>query len=269
MPRRRPRPGAFVMALTRGATAVQPGLPPQPGPRRLASLTRLRAAARRYHAAVPTPRATGRRPQGGHRRAAPPHQPYGPTSWAKSRAGGDGRVRRCQDTPRRGRWSVRGPQTPVQVFVAVMDGDERPWCLVTAALAWAGAQVVTACAARCRHGEGCRAQQQRLGREECRAGRRHLGCGPARCRWSPARGRGGGKAASIMSGARRVGGANPPGPVGHVGRPSASSAACSGGPVRSVHPSSSPWKTGRTSLSGLARTAHARRGLPKILETTA
>jgi DDE superfamily endonuclease len=156
--------GAYAVA-----TVVDPWLHPQAGQRRIEILTRLRADARLYHAAVPHPRAKGRRPRWGPRLAAPQHHLYWPTSWAKSRAWVYGRVRRFQYKQLRCRWSVSGPHTPVHVFVTVVDGYEKPWFLVTSALELSAAQVVAAFAARFRQEDGFRDHKQRLGMEECRA----------------------------------------------------------------------------------------------------
>jgi hypothetical protein len=53
--------------------------------------------------------------------------------------------------------------------VVVVAGDEKPWFLVTSALALAAAQVVEAFTARFRQADGCRDHKPRLGMEECRA----------------------------------------------------------------------------------------------------
>jgi hypothetical protein len=164
---------APLLGVFDGADAVEPVvdpcLQPQAGPRRLESLTRGRAAARWSHAARPTPRAQGRQPRWGPRLAAPPPHRYGSTTWQQSRAWGDGRVRRGQDTPRQGHGSVSGAQTPGPVVVVGVDGDEQPWCVVTSALAVSAAQGVDALTARVRHADGCRDHTQRLGLEACRA----------------------------------------------------------------------------------------------------
>lgn len=114
-------------------------------------------------------RPKGRRAQWGDRSAAPHHHVYGAPSWRTGRAWGYGRIRACRSTHLRCRWSVRGPQLPVQVFVVEVPGDRAPWFLVTTALDRAAAQVVAACAARGRPEDGFRDHQPRLGREQCRA----------------------------------------------------------------------------------------------------
>jgi DDE superfamily endonuclease len=156
--------GAYAVA-----TVVDPCLHPQPGQRRIEILTRLRADARLYHTAVSKPRAKGRRPRWGPRLAAPQHHLYWPTSWEKNRAWIYGRVRCFQYKQLRCRWSVSGPDIPVHVLVAVVDGYEKPWFLVTSALDLSAAQVVAAFAARFRQEDGFRDHKQRLGMEECRA----------------------------------------------------------------------------------------------------
>jgi hypothetical protein len=54
-------------------------------------------------------------------------------------------------------------------LVVVVDGYEKLWFPVTAALDLSAAQVVAAFAARLRREDGFRDHQQRLGMEECRA----------------------------------------------------------------------------------------------------
>jgi hypothetical protein len=150
-------------------TVVAPCLHPHAGQRRIEILTRLRADARLYHAAVPKPRAKGRRPLWGPRLAAPQHHLYWSTAWQKSRAWVYGRVRRFQYKQLQCRWSVSGAHIPVHVLVVVVDGYEKPWFLVTAALDLSAAQVVEAFTARFRQEDGFRDHKQRLGMEECRA----------------------------------------------------------------------------------------------------
>jgi len=148
---------------------VRPCLEPETGPRRLELGPRLRADARVSHAVGAQRRAQGRPPQWGARVAAPPHQVYGPVTWQASRAWGDGRGRRFQDTPLRCRWAVSGPQLPGPAFVVPRAGDATPWLLVATALDLSAPQVVTVWAARFRQEDGCRDHTHRLGMEECRA----------------------------------------------------------------------------------------------------
>ena len=164
---------APILGVVDGAdavdTVVAPCRHPHAGQRRIEILTRLRAEARLSHAAGPKPRAKGRRPRWGPRLAAPPHHLYWSTAWQKSRAWVYGRVRRFQYKQLQCRWSVSGAHIPVHVLVGVVDGDEKPWFLVTAALDWSAAQVVEACTARFRQEDGFRDHKPRLGMEECRA----------------------------------------------------------------------------------------------------
>jgi hypothetical protein len=150
-------------------TVVEPCLHPQPGYRRIELLTRLRADARLYSAAVPKRRAKGRRPLWGPRLAAPQQHLYWPTSWQQSRAWVYGRIRRFQSKHLRCRWSVSGPNTPVHVLVVVVDGYAKPWFLVTSELDLSAAPVVEALTARFRQEDGFRDHKPRLGMEECRA----------------------------------------------------------------------------------------------------
>lgn len=150
-------------------TVVNPCLLPRPGQRQIEIPTRLRVDARLYYAAVPKPRAKGRRPLWGPRLAAPQHHLYWSAAWQTSRAWVYGRVRRFPYKQLQCRWSVSGAQTLVPVLVVVVDGYEKPWFLVTSALDLSAAQVVEAFAARFRQEDGFRDHKQRLGMEECRA----------------------------------------------------------------------------------------------------
>jgi hypothetical protein len=164
--------GAPILAIFAGADAVDtvvgPGLAPAVGQQRIASITRLRADARRSLRVVARCRAQGRPPTWGTRMAAPQHHLYGPVGWQRSRAWGYGRLSAVQYKQLRCRWAVSGPQVPVHVVVE-RAGDQEPWFLVTTALDQSAAQAVAAWAARFRQAEGCRDHQQRLGMEECRA----------------------------------------------------------------------------------------------------
>jgi hypothetical protein len=156
--------GAYAVA-----TVVEPCVNPGPGQRRIEILTRLRVDARLYQSVPSRPRRRGRRRKWGERLAAPQHHVYWSTSWRTGQAWIDGRIRAFRYTHRRCRWSVRGPELPVQVFVVEVSGYREPWFLVTTALDLSAAQVVEAFAARFRQEDGFRDHQQRLGMEECRA----------------------------------------------------------------------------------------------------
>jgi DDE superfamily endonuclease len=156
--------GAYAVA-----TVVGRCLEPQQEQRRIELLTRLRADARLYHPATPTPRAKGRRPKWGARVAAPQHHLYWPVSWQRSQAWVYGRMRAFRYKQLRCRWAVSGPQLQVHVFVIEMVGYDEPWFLVTSALDLSAAQVVEAWTARFRQEDGFRDHKQRLGMEECRA----------------------------------------------------------------------------------------------------
>jgi hypothetical protein len=156
--------GAYAVA-----TVVDPCLNPGPGARRIALLTRLRVDARWYSPVVSRARQKGRRPKWGERLAAPQHHVYWATAWQAGRAWVYGRRRTFRYTHLRCRWSVSGPDIPVQVFVVAVPGYREPWFLVTPALDLSAAQVVEAFAARFRQEDGFRDHKQRLGMEECRA----------------------------------------------------------------------------------------------------
>jgi hypothetical protein len=151
------------------AKVVEPCVNPGPGQRRMEILTRLRVDAWLYQPVVSRARLKGRRPQWGDRLAAPQHHVYWSTSWRTGRAWVDGRIRAFRYKRRRCRWSVSGPQLPVQVFVVEVPEYRDPWCLVTTALDLSAPQVVEAFAARFRQEDGFRDHKQRLGMEECRA----------------------------------------------------------------------------------------------------
>jgi hypothetical protein len=165
--------GARIVGVLAGAyavdTVVRPCLEPEGGQRRIELVTRRRADARVSHPVGARPRAQGRPPKWGARLAAPQHQVSWPVTWQASRAWGDGRMRRCQDTQRRCRWAGSGPQLPVPAFVVPMAGDEAPGFLVTSALDLSVAQAVAVFAARFRQEDAIRDHQQRLGMEAGRA----------------------------------------------------------------------------------------------------
>src|SRR5262245_46235279 len=100
---------------------------------------------------------------------APQHHVYWSTFWRAGRAWGYGRRRLFRYKHLRCRWSVRGPEIPVHVFVVAVPGYRELWFLVTTALDLSAAQVVEAFAARFRQEDGFRDHKQRLGMEECRA----------------------------------------------------------------------------------------------------
>ena len=77
-------------------TVVRPCVEPEDGRRRIALVTRLRAAARRSTPAVAKPQPQGRPQKWGPRIAAPPHHLYWPVSWQAGRAWVYGRWRRFQ-----------------------------------------------------------------------------------------------------------------------------------------------------------------------------
>ncbi len=151
------------------ATVVAPWVHPGPERRRRESLTRRRGEARWSQPVVARPQRQGRRPPWGARSAAPPPHVDGAASWRPGRAWVEGRIRRCRDTPGRGRWAVRGPHLPSPGCGVEVPGDREPWCRVTTALELSAAHVVDACAARGRQADGCRDHQPRRGLEACRA----------------------------------------------------------------------------------------------------
>ena len=91
------------------------------------------------------------------------------TPWARGRAYLYGRLRKFRSRRLECRWSVAGPDQPVEVYVFLVDGYRKPWYLGTSAADLTPAQVVAAFAARFRQEDGFRDHKQRLGMEECRA----------------------------------------------------------------------------------------------------
>jgi DDE superfamily endonuclease len=164
---------APILGVFEGADAVEtvvaPWLHPRVGQRRMEILTRLRADARLYHAALPARRGKGRRPIWGPRLAAPQYHVYGAASWQNGRAWVYGRMRTFRYQQVRCRWAVSGPHLAVHIVIVEMAGSERPWFLVTSALDLSAVQVVEAFAARFRQEDTFRDHKQRRGMEECRA----------------------------------------------------------------------------------------------------
>jgi hypothetical protein len=164
---------APILAIFDGAYATDtvgtPWLQADPGQRRLACGTRLRADARWSHPVVAKPRAKGRRPGWGRGLAAPPPHLYWPTLWQRSRAWGYGRQRPLPSKQLRCHGAVRGPHIPRPALVIAMDGYPAPCFLVTSALKVSAAQVVEACTARFRQEDAFRDHPPRVGMEACQA----------------------------------------------------------------------------------------------------
>ena len=115
-----------VWAVCDGAyavhTVVPPCLEPAEGRRRLEIVPRWRVDARLYRPVGAPPRAQGRPPKWGPRRASPQHHLYWPVGWQRSRAWGYGRMRPFRYKQLRCRWAVSGPQIPVHAWVVPMTG---------------------------------------------------------------------------------------------------------------------------------------------------
>lgn len=163
-----------VLAVFDGAYAnravIGPLLAPPRPRRRIEFVTRLRKDARLY-APVAARKSSrcGRPRKWGRRLPAPQQHDKWKTTWTNGRAYLYGRLRTFRFRRLECRWSVTGPDEPVQVYVFLVDGYQKPWYLVTTARDLAPAQVVAVFAARFRQEDGFRDHKQRLGMEECRA----------------------------------------------------------------------------------------------------
>ena len=152
-------------------SVVRPLVLPQDGSPRIEFLTRLRQDARLY-ALPPKERPKGKRgpmPKWG-KKLPPPRQGgrwAGP--WHVGFAFVYGRRRQIRWKEVVCLWRVLGPEVPVKVIVAEVEGYTKRFALVTSAVNLTGLQMVELFAARFRQEDGFRDLKQRLGWEECRA----------------------------------------------------------------------------------------------------
>ncbi len=152
-------------------TVVRPLVLPEAGTPRIEFLTRLRHDAR-LHARPPEQRPKGKRgpkPKWG-KRLPPPRQGgrwSGP--WRTETVFLYGRKRTVQWKELVCLWRVLGPDVPVKVVVAKVEGYSKRFTLVSSAVELSGLQLVELFAARFRQEDGFRDLKQRLGWEECRA----------------------------------------------------------------------------------------------------
>jgi hypothetical protein len=163
-----------VLAVFDGAyaneTVVTPLLAPPSGGRCIQFVTRLRKDARLYAPVARVRSSRGGRPRKwGRRLPAPEEHAQWKTPWTPGRAYLYGQLRKFRCRRLECRWSVTGPDEPVEVYVFLVEGYEKPWYLVTTARDLTPAQVVAIFAARFRQEDGFRDHKQRLGMEECRA----------------------------------------------------------------------------------------------------
>jgi hypothetical protein len=168
-------PGGRHLGVFDGAFAVRsvvrPLARPAPGQPRVEFLTRLRADAR-LHARPEAARPPGRRgaPPKWGRRLPPPRQGgRWPGRWQTGRAWIYGRWRAVRWKEVVCLWRVAGPEVPVKVVVAWVEGYRKRFTLVSSAVDLTGLQLVELFAARFRQEDGFRDLKQRLGWEECRA----------------------------------------------------------------------------------------------------
>jgi hypothetical protein len=158
--------GAFaVRSVVRALTQPPAGQP------RVEVVTRLRQDARLF-ALPPARRAArqrGRTPRWGRRLPPPRCGGRWPGPWQQGEAFVYGRRRRVRWKEVVGLWWVAGPDLPVKVVVAEVEGYRERFTLVSTAVALTGLQVVEVFCGRFRQEDGFRDLKQRLGWEECRA----------------------------------------------------------------------------------------------------
>ncbi len=168
---------APLLAVFDGAYAMQTVIRPclqngQTDGRRIDFVTRLRRDARLYRPldkTSPGPRG-GRPRQGGQRLPAPQdHGQWKNAHWQSGRAFLDGQQRRFRDQRIECCWSVSGSTERIAASVFEVDGDRKPWFLVTSATKLSPSQGVAVFAGRFRQEDGFRDHKQRLGMQECRA----------------------------------------------------------------------------------------------------
>lgn len=133
-------------------------------------VTRLRWDARLYAPVEPKPRGCpGPKRQWGKRLPAPMDHARWPVPWCEGRAWVYGRERTVRWKELPCYWRVSGPKGAVRAFVFEVEGEKKPWSLVTSVPDLTAEQVVEAFAGRFRQDNGFRDLKQALGAEECRA----------------------------------------------------------------------------------------------------
>ena len=169
-------PGPHLAVFDGGfafASVVRPLVQPPMGKPRIDFLTRLRIDARLHALPVkPKPgdkKQRGRPPKWGKPLPPPRQGGWWPGKWQEGKAFIYGRKRRVRWKEVLCQWRVSGPDVPVKVVVAEVEGYSERFCLVTSALRLTGLQMVELFAARFRQEDGFRDLKQRLGWEECRA----------------------------------------------------------------------------------------------------
>jgi hypothetical protein len=158
--------GAFAVR-----TVVRPLTQPPAGQPRVEFLTRLRGDARLYRR-PPAERPAHRRgpkPKWGKRLPPPRQGGRWPGPWQQGQAWIYGRWRRVRYKEVACLWRVAGPDVPVKVVVAEVEGYTKRFTLVSSAPDLSGLQLLELFCARFREEDGFRDVKQRLGWEECRA----------------------------------------------------------------------------------------------------
>jgi hypothetical protein len=153
------------------ASVVRPLARPEDGAPRVEFLTRLRRDAQLFDL-PPLERPAGKpgpKPKWGPRLQPPRRGGFWERGWRTGSAFIYGRERKVRWKERICLWHVLGPERPVKVVVAEVEGYKKRFTLVTSAVELTGLQMVELFAARFRQEDGIRDLKQRLGWEECRA----------------------------------------------------------------------------------------------------
>jgi hypothetical protein len=144
--------------------------PESPDHPRVDFVTRLRRDGRLHRVLqARRPGQRGRPPTWGKRLAPPRQGGRWPGAWQEGEAFIYGRRRKVRWKEVVCRWRVLGPDVPVKVVVAKVEGYGPRFTLVTSATTLTGLQVVELFCARFRQEDGFRDLKQRLGWEEGRA----------------------------------------------------------------------------------------------------
>jgi hypothetical protein len=137
-------------------------------------ITRLRWDARLYAPVEPkAPGCPGPKRKWGKRLPAPKDHEHWEADWQEGQAWVYGRKRTIRWKACPCVWHVSGAKVMIRALVFEVEGQKKPWSLVTSAADLRAEQVVDAFAGRFRQENGFRDLKQRLGAEECRAWTKH------------------------------------------------------------------------------------------------
>src|SRR5208283_697703 len=152
-------------------SVVRPLTQPEVGQPRIEFLTRLRGDARlcRRPAAEAAAGRRGPKPKWGPKLEPPRRGGRWPGVWQEGQAWIYGRWRQVRYKEVVCLWRVAGPEVPVKVVVAKVEGHKKRFTLVSSATGLTGLQLLELFCARFRQEDGFRDLKQRLGWEECRA----------------------------------------------------------------------------------------------------